>query len=72
MTDVVIIGAGGHGIVVADILLAAATAGQGLRPVFFYVSKKLRKAVYGGLSEEESESLEKLLQKVYEGFPKVE
>jgi len=46
--------------------------GEGLRPVFFYVSKKLRKAVYGGLSEEESESLEKLLQMVYEGFPKVE
>jgi MarR family transcriptional regulator, organic hydroperoxide resistance regulator len=46
--------------------------GEGLRPVFIDVSKILQKAVYGGLSEEESESLEKLLQKVYEEFPKVE
>ncbi|HWQ63910.1 MAG TPA: MarR family transcriptional regulator [Methanospirillum sp.] len=46
--------------------------GEGLKPVFIYVSKKLQKAVYGGLSEEESESLEKLLQKVYEEFPKLE
>ena len=46
--------------------------GEGLRPVFSYVSKKLQKAVYGGLSEEESESLEKLLQKVFEEFPKLE
>ncbi len=58
MTDVVIIGAGGHGIVVADILLAAAKAGQGLRPVAFldddpalHGTSPLGVPVLGGLSE---------------------
>ncbi|PWR74729.1 MarR family winged helix-turn-helix transcriptional regulator [Methanospirillum lacunae] len=46
--------------------------GESLKPVFIYVSKKLQKAVYGGLSDEESELLERLLQKVYDEFPKLE
>ena len=35
MTDVLVIGAGGHGLVVADILLRARDAGQQVRPVGF-------------------------------------
>ena len=43
--------------------------GKSLRPVFFYISKKLNKVAYGGLSDAEAESLETMLQKIHDGFP---
>lgn len=43
--------------------------GASLKPVFFYISKKLRKVVYGGLSETEADSLESMLQTINTGFP---
>jgi MarR family transcriptional regulator, organic hydroperoxide resistance regulator len=43
--------------------------GTSLKPVFFYISKKLRKVVYGGLSDKDAESLEIMLLKINNGFP---
>ena len=43
--------------------------GASLKPVFFYISKKLQKIVYGGLSDEDAESLEIILQKINNEFP---
>ena len=43
--------------------------GKSLRPVFFYISKKLNKVAYGGLLDAEVESLETMLQKIHDGFP---
>lgn len=43
--------------------------GASLKPVFFYISKKLQKVVYGGLSDKDADSLEIMLQTINNGFP---
>jgi DNA-binding MarR family transcriptional regulator len=43
--------------------------GKSLRPVFFYISKKLNRVTYGSLSDAEAESLETMLRKIHDGFP---
>jgi DNA-binding MarR family transcriptional regulator len=43
--------------------------GASLKPVFFYISKRLRKVVYGGLSDKDADSLEIMLQSINNRFP---
>lgn len=43
--------------------------GESLRPVFLSISTKLNKIVYGRLSPEDAESLEKMLQAISDRFP---
>jgi DNA-binding MarR family transcriptional regulator len=43
--------------------------GESLRPVFLSISAKLNKVLYGRLSSEEAESLEKMLLEISDRFP---
>lgn len=43
--------------------------GKSLQPIFFYISKKLNKVVYGGMSDEDAGSLESMLWQIHDNFP---
>jgi MarR family transcriptional regulator, organic hydroperoxide resistance regulator len=43
--------------------------GQSLRPVFFYITNKMQKIVYGSFSEKDAELFENMLLTIRDAFP---